>query len=45
MEPRLACGDGFSEVVYSSATLEAILIMAAVLAVGLTIFPGLRNSL
>lgn len=45
MADRLACGDGFSEVVYSSATLEAILVLATFLIVVFLVFPKILKQL
>ena len=45
MTQRLACGDAFSEVVYSSSTLEAILVLATALVVVFLVFPKLVSQL
>ena len=45
MTDRVACGDAFSQVVYSSDTLEAILVAAALLAVALIVLPRVTKSL
>lgn len=45
MTERLACGDSFSEVVYNSPTLEAILVMATALVVVFIVFPKIVKEL